>query len=1027
MHRYAECFRGRIILELACYINVDLHKQAGEIGEKALCNAIYFLYRLENINKYKFLQSDFVNSFVQSLISLGEMISTLVDLSITRVCTWFSSSLLLLTPRQRSLKLVELDHVICEYLLGTRTDLNVPAPSPIVGSSRHQEVSSDLEMHKILCEKVIMSQLLNFSDTLLEMIDFHTLPPDVGPKNGEAFVEEGDQCNAMYDEEALLLHIQSCYSIVRHISDGTLATKIQEACQCPLVRISLSGGGNEDLNKTTPLDAVAVSSAALDAVRSSCQSSALKAVVACVDVLSLTLRPVLDTLLHEERGAKLEITSSSMLSGTSEDYSNGSGGWIGGDACKCLLYRVKQWITCTLESIPSECHALLCAQACKMLVIVYVEKLIMRHDENKKSNMSFGFSGTAKLTLDGINQLSADLSRILHWMATTCSFSLQYGAGMATSPRDVILSEIVLSDEMIPEAIQDTVMLEYKLVQVLICYFSAKELRILDVFATSVAYIGIKQMYALYDLLRLVLKIRLDVSTRSRKERLCLCGEFMTHLQYASTVDHSLLENDVLSKTNMRGAKGNSSRFGLCIFDTLCPHVGTFHCTGKKWSIESLNGNTHTDRVRLHIASLVTDTSTLIRQRRKLQSDSKAPKKKSSFYTLNSVELGVVDTGAVVEPEVEMQLGDVYASRDEDGVSGEMSQTDSTTAATQTAVDTETSSLPLTENLEVDAVQDASESATPNNDGIGGFGKSGSDSDSDYKDCAQVQELTPSGDVEAECPPAVGDGDVAAGVEIEIEVVRADVESEDPVDQVNPCASESLSVEEGHDSPMASPGVDEQCCDVATADADIVPTENSSPDPADAHSETEADSPAYPAASTDEPVSSAGCGDAAVEAELKLAPDVEPDHEKSPMVAPPLPPTKPKKPSRGSLLSSADRGSPAIGVHIARSPSPILVAVNVAAASPTSSTNPFDERHVEVVPAFTCSPAGGNPFDEPTGPLPAPPPVPPNPFDDESSPPPVPPPAPPPIPPSAPPNPFDDEPPPPPPPKPQKAASNPFD
>ena len=116
--------------------------------------------------------------------------------------------------------------------------------------------------------------------------------------------------------------------------------------------------------------------------------------------------------------------------------------------------------TCTLESIPSECHALLCAQACKMLVIVYVEKLIMRHDENKKSNMSFGFSGTAKLTLDGINQLSADLSRILHWMATTCSFSLQYGAGMATSPRDVILSEIVLSDEMIPEAIQDTVMLE---------------------------------------------------------------------------------------------------------------------------------------------------------------------------------------------------------------------------------------------------------------------------------------------------------------------------------------------------------------------------------------------------------------------------------------------------------------------------------------------------------------------------------------------------------------------------------------
>ena len=54
---------------------------------------------------------------------------------------------------------------------------------------------------------------------------------------------------------------------------------------------------------------------------------------------------------------------------------------------------------------------------------------------------------------------------------------------------------------------------------------------------------------------------------------------------------------------------------GAAFFDTLCPSTGSFHCTGKKWSIEVASGKILNDRVRLHIASLVTDTCTLIRQR----------------------------------------------------------------------------------------------------------------------------------------------------------------------------------------------------------------------------------------------------------------------------------------------------------------------------------------------------------------------------------------------------------------------------
>ena len=104
----------------------------GDIREKAICNAIYFLYRMEKISRFKFLQADFVSSFLCSLIPFGELISILIDLSITRMCSWFTSSLLLLSPRERSLKL----------------------RPPFVGSS-------DKEMHKILMEKIIMSQLIN--------------------------------------------------------------------------------------------------------------------------------------------------------------------------------------------------------------------------------------------------------------------------------------------------------------------------------------------------------------------------------------------------------------------------------------------------------------------------------------------------------------------------------------------------------------------------------------------------------------------------------------------------------------------------------------------------------------------------------------------------------------------------------------------------------------------------------------------------------------------------------------------------
>jgi len=44
-----------------------------------------------------------------------------------------------------------------------------------------------------------------------------------------------------------------------------------------------------------------------------------------------------------------------------------------------------------------------------MLVIVYVEKLITKHAENKKSDFTLGLGGSNKITIAGTKQLSDDL------------------------------------------------------------------------------------------------------------------------------------------------------------------------------------------------------------------------------------------------------------------------------------------------------------------------------------------------------------------------------------------------------------------------------------------------------------------------------------------------------------------------------------------------------------------------------------------------------------------------------------------
>ena len=85
-----------------------------------------------------------------------------------------------------------------------------------------------------------------------------------------------------------------------------------------------------------------------------------------------------------------------------------------------------------------------------MLVIVYVEKLITKHAENKKSDFTLGLGGSNKITIAGTKQLSDDLKAILKWMAITCqSFQGSSVAACSALGNDVPIVNAEMSEDSV--------------------------------------------------------------------------------------------------------------------------------------------------------------------------------------------------------------------------------------------------------------------------------------------------------------------------------------------------------------------------------------------------------------------------------------------------------------------------------------------------------------------------------------------------------------------------------------------------
>ena len=236
-------------------------------------------------------------------------------------------------------------------------------------------------------------------------------------------------------------------------------------------------------------------------------------------------------------------------------------GWLGGELWRLYTDQVHKWLLeFTWQSLPQRYHRLAYVEILHLMIQMYVQKLVECHNDRKRT----------RLTKQGVQQIQDDLLMLYNWMET--------------------------------HVFQNEAHEEKRLLPILVLFMQCAEENALQCFADAVQQFGIRYAYHLYDLMRLVMKYRIeDLSPRKRKAILALCSEFLKQLRAVHDTDNSLLVGENLSHGEGKG-HGYMDR---SIFEILCPNVGVEHCTGTRWRLEQL---VDPGPVRMTVALLVNNT-----------------------------------------------------------------------------------------------------------------------------------------------------------------------------------------------------------------------------------------------------------------------------------------------------------------------------------------------------------------------------------------------------------------------------------
>jgi hypothetical protein len=310
--------------------------------------------------------------------------------------------------------------------------------------------------------------------------------------------------------------------------------------------------------------------AVADAVATACKISAKEAVFAAVENAGIQAVDILEMLFEETAAVR----------GTNRVVD----GWVGGAAVKALVRRLDVWLYSFLQSFSVADNGVgsgVCVYSdvvklavCKLLVRLYLMTFVRRYVHDKGN----------RLSRRGCQQVHEDLGIIAAWITT-------------------------LDEELATQGSNISFVLEKKLMesmqQWLVCKATVSVSQdghtVLKSYASAIQIFGIKYALEVYDLMRLVLKMRVDVSSGDRKRVLGQCSEFYRQLQGAVQSDPTLMQAGGLGSVGKLSAGVRNRKV---IFEDLCPLVGQEHCTGKKWSMEPLNSDIAP--IRVLIAQLIT-------------------------------------------------------------------------------------------------------------------------------------------------------------------------------------------------------------------------------------------------------------------------------------------------------------------------------------------------------------------------------------------------------------------------------------
>jgi hypothetical protein len=379
-----------------------------------------------------------------------------------------------------------------------------------------------------------------------------------------------------YGEDALLSHILACHDSIRffptlrvhsrrHQSSSSLSSSLSQSPSS----LQRQGDGSYDMDspRRSPKDISSPDSGWVLTLSWTCIEklgriflhSGTTAAIVAVKKMSLTTQDLVSQFFVENQ------TSSSTTSSSS---------WLSGQLCQAYLARVSHWMEqiCSRNSSTlNEFHRIIHREVIRLVLFTYISTLISKYRLNKRF----------KLSEAGETRISTDLKDIHQWILQQNQYLLPatvQDKGSYTGSNDILM-----------------------LIRYLRMFITSDESNLMICFIESIQHFGLLSAPHLYDIARLAFKVRSDLTSKQREHILSGFALFMNELSSRTTSD----DFRPLSNSHPRLS-------GPEILSELCPSVGVYHCTGKKWSYE----NTIDPSTRQEINQLVNDACQVAQIRR---------------------------------------------------------------------------------------------------------------------------------------------------------------------------------------------------------------------------------------------------------------------------------------------------------------------------------------------------------------------------------------------------------------------------